>query len=265
MDKFSLLAKTAVITGGAGLLGEQHTLAILEKGGKVIIIDKNQKKISRLKFNLKRKGFEVISFRADITNFKNMLNIKNKIIKKFKKIDILINNAQNDFVPKKKSLQIQNLFESFSEKKWEDELNVGLKGAFICSKLFGSEMAKYNNGVILNIASDLSIIAPDQRLYSHLNSFKPVTYSVIKHGLVGLTKYLASYWSRKNIRVNAISPGGVYNSQDKLFIKKIKKLIPMNRMADINEYKSAIQFLCSDASSYMTGQNLIVDGGRSII
>jgi len=265
MDKFSLSAKTAVITGGAGLLGEQHTLALLEKGCKVIAIDKNQKKISRLKSNLKKKGFEIFSFRADITNYKNMLNIRKQILKKFKKVDILINNAQNDFVPKKKSLKIQNFFESFSEKKWEDELNVGLKGAFICSKIFGSEMAKNNNGIILNIASDLSIIAPDQRLYSHLNSFKPVTYSVIKHGLIGLTKYLASYWSIKNIRVNAISPGGVYNGQDKLFIKKIKKLIPMNRMADINEYKSAIQFLCSDASSYMTGQNLIIDGGRSVI
>ena len=126
-------------------------------------------------------------------------------------------------------------------------------------------METKKKGVILNIGSDLSIIAPDQRLYSHLNSLKPVTYSVVKHGIVGLTKYLASYWSSKNIRVNCLSPGGIYNKQDKNFTKKIKKLIPLNRMAHKNEYNEVIQFLCSDASSYMTGQNIIIDGGRTII
>ena len=116
----------------------------------------------------------------------------------------------------------------------------------------------------MNIGSDLSTIAPDQRLYSHLNSLKPVTYSVV-HGIVGLTKYLASYWSNKNIRVNCLSPGGIYIKKFKTFIKKIKKLIPLNRMANKNEYNEVIQFLCSDASSYMTGQNIVIDGGRTII
>ena len=180
-------------------------------------------------------------------------------------MDILINNAQKDFVPKKKSLSPENLFEQYSSKKWDNEINIGLRGAFVCSQVFGSEMVKNKNGVILNIASDLSVIAPDQRLYSHLKTYKPVTYSVIKHGLIGLTKYLATYWASKGIRVNAISPGGVFNNQNKIFVKKIKKLIPMSRMAKIDEYREAIQFLCSDASSYMTGQNLIIDGGRSII
>ena len=166
---------------------------------------------------------------------------------------------------KKKSSSPENFFEHFSSKKWDNEMNIGLKGAFVCSQIFGSEMAKNKNGVILNIASDLSVIAPDQRLYSHLKTCKPVTYSVIKHGLIGLTKYLATYWASKRIRVNAISPGGVFNNQNKTFVKKIKKLITMSRMAKIDEYKEAIQFLCSDASSYMTGQNLIIDGGRSII
>jgi NAD(P)-dependent dehydrogenase (short-subunit alcohol dehydrogenase family) len=126
-------------------------------------------------------------------------------------------------------------------------------------------MVKSNGGAIINIASDLSIIAPNQEIYSHLNIYKPVSYSIIKHGIVGLTKYLASYWGKKNIRVNSLSPGGVFNNQDRLFHSKIKKLIPMNRMANINEYHGAIIFLCSDASKYMNGHNLVIDGGRSII
>ena len=132
-------------------------------------------------------------------------------------------------------------------------------------------MSKDNKGgVILNIASDLSIIAPDQRIYTKLGinkedqNVKPVTYSVIKHGLIGLTKYTATYWATKGIRCNAISPGGVKNKVDKIFFNKVRKLVPMNRMANKNEYHSAIQFLCSDASSYMTGHNLVMDGGRSI-
>jgi NAD(P)-dependent dehydrogenase (short-subunit alcohol dehydrogenase family) len=132
-------------------------------------------------------------------------------------------------------------------------------------------MASKHGGVILNIASDLSVIAPDQRLYEQegvdalMQPVKPVTYSVIKTGLIGLTRYLASYWANKNIRVNALSPGGVFNNHDIEFVKKLSKLIPLGRMAHRDEYKGAIQFLCSDASSYMTGQNLILDGGRSII
>ncbi len=265
MNRYSLHDKIAVVTGGAGLLGRQHTLAILENGGSAVIIDIDKSRISKLKKEFLKKGFKIDAFYGDVTNDKQINEIKRKILKKYKKIDILINNAERDHIPKKKSAKFENLFEKYPIKKWDEELDIGLKGAFICSQIFGSEMAKKKNGVILNIASDLSVIAPDQRLYSHLKTFKPVTYSVIKHSLIGLTKYLASYWSSKKIRVNAISPGGVFNNQNKTFVKKVKKLIPMNRMANVEEYKEAIQFLCSDASSYMTGQNLIIDGGRSII
>jgi len=131
-------------------------------------------------------------------------------------------------------------------------------------------MVEKNNGVILNISSDLSIISPDQRLYKKeelkesKQPVKPVTYSVVKHGLTGLTRYLSTYWADKNIRVNSISPGGVYTDQPDEFVKKITKLIPLGRMANLDEYKAAIIFLCSDASSYMTGSNLVIDGGRSI-
>ena len=143
-------------------------------------------------------------------------------------------------------------------------INVGLLGATLCSKFFGNMISKNKNGgVILNIASDLSIIAPNHHIYKK-GIYKPVMYSVIKHGLIGLTKYLSTYWNLKNVRCNAISPGSIRNNQSKEFNVKIKKLIPLNRLAKKDEYKSAIQFLCSDASSYMTGQNLIIDGGRSV-
>jgi NAD(P)-dependent dehydrogenase (short-subunit alcohol dehydrogenase family) len=132
-------------------------------------------------------------------------------------------------------------------------------------------MAKSGSGVILNIASDLSVISPDQRLYrkpgvaEDQQPVKPVTYSVVKHGLIGLTRYLATYWADKGVRVNAISPGGVYAGQPEEFVARLADLIPMGRMATLDEYKAAIVFLCSQASSYMTGQNIVIDGGRTVL
>jgi NAD(P)-dependent dehydrogenase (short-subunit alcohol dehydrogenase family) len=160
--------------------------------------------------------------------------------------------------------------ENFSLSQWNQEISVGLTGAFLCSKIFGSEMANTNGGVILNIASDLSVISPDQRIYKvngaddNNQPVKPITYSVIKTGLIGMTRYLATYWPNGLVRCNALSPGGVENMQSADFKKKLTSLIPAGRMAEANEYQSAIQFLCSDASSYMNGQNIIMDGGRSV-
>ena len=126
-------------------------------------------------------------------------------------------------------------------------------------------MAKFKKGTIINVSSDLGIIAPDQRIYKKSSFVKPVTYSVVKHGIIGLTKYTASYWGKKNIRCNAIAPGGIYNKQDSSFVKNINKLIPLGRMAKKNEYNGLILFLCSDLSSYMTGSIIVADGGRTII
>ena len=254
--------RIAIITGGCGLFGKLQIKALEEINCKVIVIDIDKKKISKLKLNKEFKNVEF--FECDITNYENILKIKKKIFKKYNQVDVLVNNAANDIVPKKKinsklsiyNLDIHNLI---------NDINVGLIGAIYCSKIFGEQMIKKKNGIILNISSDLSVIAPDQRLYSHLGIRKPVSYSVTKHGLTGLTKYLASFWAKQNVRVNSFSPGGIYNNQDKLFVEKIKNLIPMGRMANKTEYKKTIQFLCSDDSSYMTGQNIVSDGGRSII
>jgi NAD(P)-dependent dehydrogenase (short-subunit alcohol dehydrogenase family) len=193
------------------------------------------------------------------------------ILDQFGRVDILINNAANN-----PSVEAGGLsgghwsrLEQFPLDMWNRDLAVGLTGALVCSQVFGSEMARRGKGAILNIASDLGTIAPDQRIYRQPGlpddeqPVKPVSYSVVKHGLIGLTRYLATYWAEQGIRVNAISPGGVYVDQDAAFTARLTQLIPMGRMANVDEYKASIVFLVSDASSYMTGANLAIDGGRT--
>jgi NAD(P)-dependent dehydrogenase (short-subunit alcohol dehydrogenase family) len=192
-----------------------------------------------------------------------------KVLAYFNRVDILINNAANNPKVEMVSEKAWSRLENFPIGIWEDDIAVGLTGAFLCSQIVGSEMARKKKGVIVNVASDLSVIAPDQRLYHEVGlpdekqPVKPVTYSVVKTGLVGLTRYLATYWANCGVRVNSISPGGVYNNQPDDFVQRLSNLIPMGRMANINEYQGAILFLCSDASSYMTGFNMVIDGGRS--
>ncbi len=264
---FNLNNKTAIITGSAGLLGEEHALALLDIGARVILTDINEKKLIKSYKKLKKKYSKIIPFVLDVTKIQSLIKLNEYLIKKKIKVDILINNAAIDskFVKDNK----QGNFENFTLNQWNNELSVGLSGAMLCSQIFGSQMVKNKGGVILNIASDLSVIAPNQSLYKTKNKskkdfYKPVTYSVIKTGLIGLTRYIATYWNTKNVRCNALSPGGVENNQKKEFKEKLKSLIPLGRMARKNEYRGAIQFLCSDASKYMNGQNIIIDGGRSV-
>jgi NAD(P)-dependent dehydrogenase (short-subunit alcohol dehydrogenase family) len=185
-------------------------------------------------------------------------------------VHALINNAANN--PKVEggaSGSHWSRLESFPTDAWDADLAVGLKGAFLCSREFGAAMADAGGGAILNVASDLALIGPDQRIYrepglaDEQQMVKPITYSVVKAGLVGMTRYLATYWADRGVRVNAISPGGVAAGQDEAFVDRLTNLIPMGRMAKPDEYKAAIAFLVSDASSYMTGANLVIDGGRT--
>lgn len=271
LNNFLLKDKIIIVTGGAGLLGKMHAEAILEAEGIPVILDVDNDKLNEAKKVIEKKySKKIIALNCDITNRASVITCLDKIIKLTNRLDGLINNAAID--PKVgNSLNIQNLnrFEDFSLDIWLNELNVGLTGAFICSQIFGDYMATQKKGVIVNISSDLSIISPDQRLYEKedapekLQPVKPVTYSVIKTGLIGLTKYLATYWAKKGIRVNAISPSGVFNNQDSVFVERIIKSIPLGRMANKDEYKSSLIYLLSDASSYMTGFNLVVDGGRT--
>ncbi len=269
-NPFDLTGRVAVITGGAGLLGEQHARAIAAAGGIPVMVDIQQQRVSEKAAALSREyGVPAIGRAADITKQSEIEALRDEILARFGRLDILINNAANN--PKMEASAEVNFsrLENFPLAQWEADIAVGLTGAFLCSKVFGSHMAGNGGGVIVNIASDLALIAPDQRIYRQpgvpekMQPVKPVTYSVVKSALVGLTRYLATYWADGKVRVNAISPGGVYNGQPEDFVVRLTNLIPLGRMAAVDEYRGAIVFLCSDASSYMTGANLVVDGGRS--
>jgi NAD(P)-dependent dehydrogenase (short-subunit alcohol dehydrogenase family) len=273
LPKFDLSGKSALITGGAGLLGKEHALALLEVGANVVLWDVNTENLIRVTNEL-TKDFSEQSVKmsvVDISKEEEVSNAYKELELQGITISILINNAAIN--PKYNSESKGTVFsrvENLTLDDWNYQVSVGLTGAFICTKYFGSQMAINNSGVILNISSDLSVISPDQRLYKvsgaeeNSQPVKPITYSVIKSGLVGMTMYLATYWSANGVRVNALSPGGIYEEQNTDFVKKISDLIPLGRMAKSNEYRSAVQFLCSDASSYMTGQNIVIDGGRSV-
>ena len=273
LQNFDLNGKWALITGGAGLLGEEHAIALLEVGANIVLWDIDKENLIKVGNNLTRDFSEksIVTFVVDISKEAEVNNACKELESQGITISILINNASIN--PKYSSENNKTVFsrvENLSLDDWNHQISVGLTGAFICSKYFGTKMAANNSGVILNISSDLSVIAPDQRLYKlsgvmdNSQPVKPITYSVIKSGLVGMTKYLATYWSTNGVRVNALSPGGVYEDQPDEFVKKISNLVPLGRMAKSNEYRSAVQFLCSDASSYMTGQNIVIDGGRSV-
>jgi NAD(P)-dependent dehydrogenase (short-subunit alcohol dehydrogenase family) len=266
-ELFDLSGRVALITGGAGLLGLSHARAIRGAGGIPILLDVVKPDLDQLREKAK---FDVECLRCDITRESDVKSILSTVISKFGRVDILVNNAANNpKVEDAAGLHINRL-ESFPLDQWEADLAVGLTGAMICSRVFGTEMAHRGKGVIVNIASDLALIAPDQRLYeidglaADAQPVKPVSYSVVKSGLIGLTRYLATYWAGRGVRANALCPGGVENGQDAVFLERIAERIPLGRMAHRDEYQGAMLFLCSDASSYMTGAVLAVDGGRSV-
>jgi NAD(P)-dependent dehydrogenase (short-subunit alcohol dehydrogenase family) len=275
MKLFNLSGKRCLITGAGGLLGRYHAEAILEAGGSVILTDINRDSIVSLSndliSSLGRLESERVCWRImDVTKKESILSA----MKSIGPVDILINNAAKDPKVNNDGLgQVVNesRFEMMSLETWKDGLDVSMNGAFLVTQaVINSMIDNKIEGVVLNIASDLGVIAPDQRLYKNDGenfedqNVKPIFYSASKWALVGMTKYLATYFAAKNIRVNSISPGGVFNNHPDNFTKKISNLIPMARMANVDEYKGAVIFACSGASSYMTGHNIILDGGRSL-
>lgn len=273
-EKFDLTGKTALITGAAGMLGMEHAAALLESGATVVLTDIGNDTLSSAR-NALAQDFDsakIIVKVMDVTKIEAIRLVAKELSSDGISIDILVNNAAID--PKVKGdhgIVETSRLEHFPLDQWDLQVAVGLTGAFLCSQIFGTAMATASDGgVILNIASDLSVFSPDQRLYrkhglpDDMQPVKPVTYSVIKAGLIGLTRYLATYWTESGVRCNALSPGGVFNGQSEEFVKRLSSLVPLARMAQRDEYRSAVQFLCSDASSYMNGQNVVIDGGRSI-
>lgn len=271
-NRFTLAGKAALVTGAAGLLGVQHVRALCEAGADVVLSDISLEAAERAAATVAADfpQARILPLRLDVADPDSVRAALDAVIDRFGGVHILINNAAIDPKVQKDSVVETSRLEHFPLEQWDFQIGVGLTGAFLCSQVFGAWMAAHGGGVILNIASDLSVIAPDQRLYrkeglgEDRQPVKPVTYSVIKAGLVGLTRYLATYWAECGVRVNALSPGGVYNGQADEFVNRISRLIPMGRMARADEYRAAVQFLCSDASSYMTGQNIVMDGGRSV-
>ena len=273
-DAFDLRGKTALITGAGGLLGPEHAFALLELGAEIILTDVSEKRLNETQSLLKKDTQigQISILPMDVTVPEEIEGVAAQLQGMSKRVDILINNAAVDpkFDGEKNQLKKSRL-ESLSLEAWNQEIGVGLTGAFLCSRIFGVRMAKDGKGgVILNIASDLSVISPDQRIYRQSGlpedeqPVKPVTYSVIKSGLDGLTRYLATYWANRGVRANALSPGGVQTNQSDEFVQRLTNLIPLGRMAKKAEYRSAVQFLCSNASAYLNGQNIVMDGGRSI-
>jgi NAD(P)-dependent dehydrogenase (short-subunit alcohol dehydrogenase family) len=271
MGLYELGGRVAVITGGAGVLGRMHALAIAGAGGTPVLADIAADRARAVAAELGvQTGRTVGAVRMDVTDPESVRVAADEVEARHGPVSILINNAAND--PKVAGPGQERLtrFEHFPMDQWQADFAVGLTGAFLCCQVLGTRMAERGAGVILNIASDLGLIAPDQRLYwrddvpADRQSAKPVSYSVVKHGLVGLTRYLATYWAEAGVRVNALAPGGVLAGQSPEFLDRVQSRIPMARLARPDEYQGAVVFLCSDASSYVTGAVLVADGGRTV-
>ena len=270
-DIFSLKGKVIIVTGASGLLGREHCDAIASSGGTPILLDLNQVVLNIQSEEIRKKyGVDARGYSVDITDETAIKTNCQLILKQFGKIDGLVNNAANNPKVEKSSKINFSRLENFPTLMWDQDIAVGLKGAFLCAKHYGFVISNNKNGgTIINISSDLGLIAPDQRLYrveglsEDKQPVKPVTYSVVKSGMIGLTRYLSTYWAEKNVRCNTICPGGVENNQNQDFINEVVKRIPMNRMAFKHEYQGLLVFLLSQASSYINGATIAADGGRS--
>jgi len=263
MELFSLKNKTAIVTGSLGLIGKEHCKALSEAGANVVVADVNEKSCNDFAKTLQT---ESIGLSLDVTNPDSIKVLRDKVLEKFSHIDILVNNAAiNDMFENPKAAAEQSKFENYPLELWQKSIDVNLTGVFLCSQILGNEMAKQKSGSIINIASTYGISAPDQSLYIKEDGtqsfYKPPAYSATKGAVIMFTKYLAAYWGKDGVRVNTLSPGGVENNQDEFFIKKYSAKTMLGRMAQPDDYKGALIFLASDSSKYMTGANLVVDGG----
>jgi NAD(P)-dependent dehydrogenase (short-subunit alcohol dehydrogenase family) len=248
-----------LITGGAGFLGRKYCEFFLKKNYIVLCVDNNKKNLKKIQ---SKKLKNLLTFDCDVSIHDEVKNLFKTINRSFF-VSVLINNAAIDAIP-----FIKNDSQKFpTGDMWDSEFNVSLKGSFFMIKFFGEEMKKKKRGSIINIGSDLSVIAPNQKLYksSYNNYIKPVTYAVIKHGMVGLTKYFSSLYGEKKVRVNMVSPGPVKNKQSSKLLEEIENVTPMGRLGNPRDMFGLLFFLANDESTYITGQNIIVDGGKTII
>lgn len=260
---FDLTGRVAIVTGGAGFLGSQFCRTLTQAGARVVVADIAYDRAKKLANSL---GENAMAASTDITSPESVQNMVRQTLERFGRVDILVNNAALDpkFDQQKKQGHPTGAFEDFPLEAWQQALDVNLTGTFLCCQAAVQPMLQQGKGVIVNLASIYGMSGPDQRIYAlpgQSEFYKPVYYSVTKAGILGLTRYLATYYAGKNIRVNALSPGGVYNHHDPAFVEAYAARTVLGRMANEDELNGALLFLVSDASSYMTGANLIVDGG----
>ncbi|HSB67048.1 MAG TPA: SDR family oxidoreductase [Anaerolineales bacterium] len=271
-DKFDLTGRVAIVTGGPGLLGQEFCRTLAEAGASVVVADLNSKGVHVLTTNLIQAGYHAMGVATDITQPESVSALVNETMAMYGRLDILVNSAALDpkFDPQAlaemaKSGAVSGAFENYPLDAWQAALEVNLTGMFLCCQAAVKPMlAQGKKGSIINICSTYGLAAPDQRIYQRggkQTTFKPVYYSVTKAGVLGLTRYLAAYYAGTQIRVNALTPGGIYNNHDEEFLEAYSARTIMGRMAEKDEMNGALLFLASEASSYMTGSNLVVDGG----
>jgi NAD(P)-dependent dehydrogenase (short-subunit alcohol dehydrogenase family) len=266
MDKFKMDGQAAVVTGGAGLLGKEFCRSLAQAGAGVVVADVFGDKACQFAETLCAEGLRAVGVEVDVTQPGSVQAMVDTCVKAFGRLDVLVCSAAMDpkFDADNAARQGANAFETYPLEAWQQALDVNLTGMFLCAQAASAPMLKQNHGVMINICSTYGLVGPDQRIYERPDTppaFKPVFYSVTKAGVLGLTRYLATYYAGKNIRANALSPGGVYNQHDEVFVKNYNYRTVMGRMANQDEMSGALLFLASDASSYMTGSNLVVDGG----
>ncbi|MBX7150534.1 SDR family oxidoreductase [bacterium] len=262
-DSFPLKNKVAVVTGALGLLGKQHCIALADAGAHVVVCDVDQKKCNEFAISLNP---EAIGVRADVTNPGDIQRLRDAILGRFDSVDILVNNAAiNDMFENPTAAALYSKFENYSMDMWKKSLDVNVTGVFLCSQIIGSEMARRGKGSIINVASTYGLVGPDQSLYANPKGeqvfYKSPSYPATKGAVIAFTRFLAAYWGHCNVRVNTLTPGGVENMQEEYFVREYSRRTPLGRMAQPDDYRGAVVFLASDASAYMTGANLVVDGG----
>jgi len=267
-EKFKLTEKVAVVTGGPGLLGGEFCRTLAEAGAAVVVVDINHQAASAVAEHLVQDGFRALSVQTDVTDAQSVQAMVNITIKTFGRLDILVNSAALDPKVDPNALAAQSTplgaFEEFPLEAWKKALDVNLTGMFLCCQKAVIPMKDQGAGSIINICSTYGLVAPDQRIYQkegQQRMYKPAYYPVTKAGVLGLTRYLAAYYAGTQIRCNALTPGGVFNNHDETFLKAYSARTIMGRMAERDEMNGALLFLASDASSYMTGSNIVVDGG----
>jgi NAD(P)-dependent dehydrogenase (short-subunit alcohol dehydrogenase family) len=265
LASFSLAGRVAVVTGAAGLLGRSHCDALAAAGARVVAADLDGEACAALAAELaERHAGDGLGWGVDVAAPASVAALKDAVLERYGRIDVLVNNAAvNDKVEGPRGEPLR--FEDYPLPLWERSLRVNLTGVFLCSQSLGAEMARRGSGSIVNIASTYGVVAPDQSLYRAADGtqtfYKSAAYPTTKGGVIAFTRFLAAYWGRAGVRVNALSPGGVENGQDPAFVSRYAERTPLGSMARVTDYAGALLFLASDASAYMTGANLVVDGG----